>query len=156
MIKHIHVFDMDGVLVCSLHRYRTMPCNTRIDLQYWLDNEHKAGLDSLLPMAEKYKQLLKDPESYVIIATARVINEPDLKFIKEVLGMPNKLISRRDRNDWRSGVELKAKPLKQLFSLRQFKNATKTYYEDNIAYLKGVSEYVGNMNTVYIPSKQGH
>ena len=155
MIKEVHVFDMDGTIVCSMHRYKTMPCGTRIDLQYWLDNEHKAMDDSLLPLAEKYKALLKDPEAYVIIATARVLNKPDMEFIKNVLGMPNKIISRKGRNDWRSGFDLKAKPLKQLFSLKQFKKAVKYFYEDNKDYLYPTAEYC-DMIPVYVPSKQGY
>ena len=155
MIKEIHVYDMDGTVVCSMHRYRTMPCNTRIDLQHWLDNEHLAHMDTLLPLAKQYQEHLKDPEVYVIIATARVLNKPDMDFIKNTLGQPNKIISRRDRKDWRSGFELKARPLKSLFSLKQFKNAKKWFYEDNKDYLYPVAEHC-NMTPVYIPSNQGY
>lgn len=155
MIKEIHVYDMDGTIVCSLHRYRTMTCGTRIDLQYWLDNEHKAYNDSLLPLAKQYQEHLRDPSIYVIIATARVLNEPDMDFIKNVLGMPDKIISRRDRNDFRKGFDLKAKPLKQLFNLKQFKKAKKWFYEDNKDYLYTVADYC-DMIPVYVPSKQGY
>lgn len=155
MIKEIHVYDMDGCIVDSSHRYRTMPCGTRIDLQYWLDNEYRAMQDTLLPLAKQFQEQLKNPEIYVIIATARVLNAPDWEFIKTVLGMPNKVISRKGRNDWRSGTDLKAPPLKQLFSLKQFKNAKKWFYEDNKTYLKGVCELTG-MTPVFIPSQQGH
>ena len=155
MIKEIHVYDMDGTIVDSTHRYRTMPCNTRIDLQYWIDNQHKAMQDSLLPLASKYQAQLLNPEIYVIIATARVLNKPDLDFIKYVLGQPDKVISRQGRNDCRSGTDLKAPPLKQLFSLKQFKSAKKWFYEDNKTYLDNVSK-ICNMTPVYISSNQGH
>jgi len=155
MINQIHVYDMDGTIVDSLHRYRTMPCNTRIDLQYWLDNEHKAMNDTLLPLAKQYQEQLKNPEIYVIIATARVLNPVDHEFIRTVLGSPDKIISRAGRNDTRSGTALKAPPLKSLFSLKQFKNAKKWFYEDNKTYLKGVCDATG-MTPIFIPSKQGH
>ena len=154
MIKQIHVYDMDGTIVDSTHRYRTTSEN-KIDLPYWLENEHKAMQDTLLPLAKQYQEQLSNPEIYVIIATARVLNTPDHNFIKTVLGSPNKIISRAGRNDWRSGTDLKAPPLKQLFSLKQFKNAKKWFYEDNKTYLKGVCDATG-MTPIFVPSKQGH
>ena len=154
MIKEIHVYDMDGTIVDSLHRYRTTSEN-KIDLQYWLDNEHKAMQDTLLPLAKQYQEKLKNPEIYVIIATARVLNIPDHEFIEQVLGSPNKIISRAGRTDWRSGTDLKAPPLKQLFSLKQFANAKKWFYEDNKTYLKGVCDITG-MTPIFVPSEQGH
>ena len=48
MIKKIAIFDMDGVLVDSSWRYRVSKVdNTKIDLQYWRDNE-KAFIDNKL------------------------------------------------------------------------------------------------------------
>jgi len=155
MIKEIHVYDMDGTIVDSLHRYRTMPCGTRIDLQYLLDNEDKAMQDTLLPLASQYQEQLKNPEIYVIIATARVLNVPDHNFIQTVLGSPDKIISRAGRTDHRSGTALKAPPLKQLFSLKQFKNAKKWFYEDNKTYLDNVSK-ICDMTPIFVPSQQGH
>ena len=75
---------MDGTIVCSLHRYRTQVIQGRelLDLQFWRENQHKAMQDSLLPLAVQYKADLNNPEIYVIIATARVLNEPDYTFIQ--------------------------------------------------------------------------
>lgn len=151
----VSIYDMDGTIVCSMHRYRTMPCNTKIDLDYWLENEYRAMDDSLLPLAEQYRQDLADPNCYVIIATARVLNEPDMQFIREKLGMPNYIISRRGREDTRSGKELKVKGLQKLFNLKNFRNATAVFYEDNIQYLKAVCDHF-NIRGVYVPSNQGH
>ncbi len=93
-MKQIVIYDMDGCLVNSLHRYRVVAETQKIDLQYWLDNEHKAMLDELLPLAEQYQAQLLDDDIYVIIATARVLNAPDWEFINDVLGLPDKVISR--------------------------------------------------------------
>ena len=86
-IKRIRIYDMDGTIVCSLHRYRTITDSNgeRIDLDYWRENEHRALDDSLLPLAEQYRQDLADPETYTIIATARVLGKPDLEFIRDTL-----------------------------------------------------------------------
>ena len=153
-IKRIQIYDMDGTIVDSLHRYKTLECGTKIDLQYWRDNEYRAYDDSLLPLAEQYKKDLTDPECYVIIATARIIRDEDMRFIKDKLGMPDYIISRKE-NDNRSGGELKIKGLQKFFNLKNFKNAVAVFYEDNTAYLKKVCDYF-NIRGVYVPSKQGH
>ena len=153
-MKRIRIYDMDGTVVCSLHRYRTTADN-KIDLQYWRDNEPLAMNDSLLPLAEQYKADLADKDTFVIIATARVLNAPDTEFINTILGKPDYIISRKN-NDSRSGGLLKILGLKKLFSLKQFHKVKDIiFFEDNTSYLKAVCDYF-NINGVYVPSKQGH
>ena len=153
-IKRVSVYDMDGTIVCSLHRYRTMPCGTKIDLQYWQDNQHRAYDDSLLPMAKQYQDDIADPECYVIIATARVMGDADMAFIRDKLGTPNHIISRKE-GDSVSGGLLKINGLAKFFNLRNFANATWVFYEDNASYLKAVCDHF-RIHGVYIPSQQGH
>ena len=152
-IKRVRVYDMDGTIVCSLHRYRTIEGN-RIDLEYWRDNQYKAMDDSLLPLAEQYKMDLLDENCYVIIATARVMQSADYEFVDKILGKPDYLISRGEC-DIRSGGQLKIKGLQKFFNLKNFRDAEITFYEDNIQYLKAVCDKF-NIRGVYIPSKQGH
>ena len=144
---------MDGTIVCSLHRYRTIEGN-RIDLEYWRDNQYKAMDDNLLPLAEQYKMDLLDENCYVIIATARVMQSADYEFVDKILGKPDYLISRGEC-DIRSGGQLKIKGLQKFFNLKNFRDAEITFYEDNIQYLKAVCDKF-NIRGVYIPSKQGH
>jgi len=154
-MKRIAIYDMDGTIVCSLHRYKTI--DNKIDLQYWRDNEYRAMDDSLLPLANQYKKDLADNDCFVIIATARILHEPDMLFINTVLGKPDYIISRKE-NDSRSGALLKVLGLNKLFSLKQFskiKSDMIIFYEDNISYLKAVCDRF-NCAGVYIPSKQGH
>lgn len=152
-MKRIAIYDMDGTVVCSLHRYRTI--DNKIDLAFWRENEPLAMQDSLLPLSEQYKKDLLDNDCYVIIATARVLHNPDMVFIDTILGMPDYIISRKD-GDNRSGGLLKVLGLKKLFSLRQFHKITDiVFYEDNVSYLKAVCDYF-NIRGVYIPSQQGH
>lgn len=152
-IRKVSIYDMDGTIVDSTHRYRVTADN-KIDLQFWRDNQHLAMQDSLLPMAEQYKKDLADNECYVIIATARVMNEPDYRFVNEILGKPDYLISRKD-GDSISGGLLKINGLAKFFNLKSFQNAEFTFYEDNATYLKTVCDRFG-IRGVYIPSKQGH
>lgn len=153
----IAIYDMDGTIVDSTHRYRTIIGEDnieRIDLEYWRENEYRAMNDGLLPLADQYMEDLESGDTYVIIATARVIHAPDLQFINEILGKPDYIISRWP-NDTRSGKELKIKGLQRFFNLKQFKTADAVFYEDNIQYLKAVCDHF-NIRGVYIPSKQGH
>lgn len=156
MIKRVSIYDMDGTIVCSLHRYRTMTKGDKdvIDLQYWRDNEYRAMDDSLLPLAAQYQADLADSSCYVIIATARVLRDADKRFIDEILGQPDYIISRKD-GDTISGGLLKINGLAKFFNLRNFKNAAFTFYEDNAQYLKAVCDRF-NIRGVYVPSKQGH
>ena len=152
MIKRVAIYDMDGTIVCSLHRYRAI--DNKIDLAYWRANEHKAYNDSLLPLADQYKADLADPSCYVIIATARILRDEDMRFIQDKLGMPNYIISRKEGDNISGGL-LKIRGLQKFFNLRNFKNAVYTFYEDNAAYLKAVCDKF-NITGVYIPSQQGH
>lgn len=155
-INRVSIYDMDGTIVDSSHRYRTIVDENgeRIDLEYWRENEYRAYEDSLLPMAEQYKKDLADPECYVIIATARVMNEPDWAFVQDKLGMPDYFIS-RPKDSSVSGKTLKINGLAKFFNLVNFKDAEFTFYEDNISYLKAVCDRFG-IRGIYIPSVQGH
>jgi len=155
-INRVAVYDMDGTIVDSSHRYRTITDENgeRIDLDYWRENEHLAMNDGLLPMFEQYRADLADENCYVIIATARVMNAPDWQFVKEILGEPDYFISRKSC-DTQSGKTLKINGLAKFFNLVTFKNADFVFYEDNVSYLKAVCDRF-KIRGVYIPSVQGH
>jgi len=156
-IMKLAIYDMDGTIVDSSHRYRTIIGSDnieRIDLEYWRENEYRAMQDGLLPLAEQYRKDLFCSDTYVIIATARVIQGPDMQFIDEILGKPDYLVSRR-KGDNQSGKTLKINGLQKFFNLKQFKTSDAVFYEDNIQYLKAVCDHF-NIRGVYIPSVQGH
>lgn len=159
MISEVHIFDMDGTIVDSSHRYRTIiddNGNERIDLPHWRDNQHLAMNDSLLPMASHYQMLLEQPDIYVVIATSRVVNEPDHMFISEVLGAPDYLIHRLHNGDNRRAHDLKGKALRSLLNLQQFsKVRAKYFYEDNFEVLHNVCNMIDAV-PVFVPSNQGH
>lgn len=155
-ITRVAIYDMDGTIVDSSHRYRTIIDDNgeRIDLQYWRDNQDLAMQDGLLPLYTQYKADLQDESCYVIIATARVMNEPDWLFVDDILGQPDYFISRRD-GDSQSGKTLKINGLAKFFNLVTFRDAEFVFYEDNVQYLKAVCDRF-NIRGVYIPSIQGH
>ena len=155
-ITKVAIYDMDGTIVDSSHRYRTIvdDAGERIDLEYWRENEFNAMNDTLLPMADQYKKDLLDENTFVIIATARVMHGPDWQFVKEILGEPDYFISRKE-GDSQSGKTLKINGLAKFFNLLNFRDADFVFYEDNVSYLKAVCDRFG-IRGVYIPSKQGH
>ena len=149
---------MDGTIVCSMHRYRTIideDGKEKIDLQFWRENEYRAFEDKLLPMSEQYKRDIVDPSVFTVIATARVLNEPDLLFIRDTLGEPDYIIS-RPSGFTGSGAKMKLSGLRKLLNLKQFSGIKDIiFYEDNVSYLKTVCDNLGIIG-VYVPSKQGH
>ena len=72
MFQRIHVYDLDGVLVDTSHRYRNLASGS-IDLAYWLENrtEKNISRDKVLPLAKQYHADCLNPETYVVICTAR-------------------------------------------------------------------------------------
>lgn len=152
--KRLAVYDMDGCIVDSLHRYRTI--EGKIDLKFWRDNEYRSYSDGLRPMHKQYLADLADPLCIVIIATARVMRNSCDEFVRDKLGTPNAIISRKD-GDARGGASLKIKGLNKLFNLKGFQNFNSAImYEDNISYLKSICDYFPGFTGVYIPSEQGH
>lgn len=161
MITKIHIYDLDGTVIDSSHRYRTITDkngNTKIDLKYWRKHDipkyiHK---DSLLPLAEQYKNDIRDPETYVIVATARACVEGDANYdyIRSHLGMPNRFIHRQGIKDTRKGSVIKINGIKPLLNLKQFRNAAKVFFEDNIDYLINVA-YAIDAHPVFVKSNQG-
>ena len=126
-MKRIHIYDLDGVLVDTSHRYRNLE-NGTIDLTYWLENARpeKIALDTLLPLAAQYKADLTDPDTYVVICTARQAQQADFDYIANRLGNPNKIIYRPTGN-MEADAKLKRRGLCKLLNLRQFQNITRKF-----------------------------
>lgn len=152
----VHIYDMDGTIVCSLHRYRTRDVNGRpaIDLAHWIENEHRAYDDKLLPLAEQYRSDLANARVFTIIATARNLQAADRKFIRHKLGVPDAIVSRFGRRDTRSGADLKIHGLKKVLAKHKLEKARKFFWEDNYTYLTKVCQAIGAKGYL-VPSAQG-
>lgn len=154
MKKRIHIYDIDGVLVDSSHRYRNLP-NGKIDLAYWFTNRTRENIarDKLLPLARQYKKDCANPDIYTILCTSRELHHWDVEFIADYLGMPDKLIMRPVGNTLHD-AELKRRALVPLFNLRQFKNRVIRFWDDNILNLDALRPY--GVECFHIKSNQGH
>ena len=137
MFKRIHVYDLDGVLADTSHRYRNKPDGS-IDLDYWRANctQQQIAKDKTLPLAVQYMEDCLNPEIYTVICTAREYHPFDIAWIWGYLGAPDKLIM-RPTGDARPDAELKAAKLGQLFSLKQFANLPRKFWDDNPRNLDG-------------------
>lgn len=156
MIKRLHIFDFDGTLVDSSHRYQTQECGTKIDLEHWIANEHLTMEDSLLPLVDYFRECVQSEEDYAIIATARIWCDLSEKFAIENDINAQIIFARKDREDTRGGAALKITGVKKLLNLKQFANVEEIHvYEDNVSYLKSICDSL-DAKGHYFPSAQGH
>ncbi len=67
----IFIFDLDGTVIDTSHRYRDLPCG-KIDLEYWFANStpEMVARDSLLPLASVMRTRYAEGHT-VVICTAR-------------------------------------------------------------------------------------
>ncbi len=158
MIKQLKAYDFDGTIVDSSHRYQTQMVDgvEKIDLEHWIANEHKVMQDSLLPLAEQYKQDLLNPHIFVVVATARIWCDLTAQFAAIKGIVPDAIISRSGRQDQRGGIDLKVTGLNQILALPELCTVEEVHiFEDNADYLKGICDALGAIGH-YIPSNQGH
>ena len=80
----LHIFDLDGTLICSKHRQNTLPDGT-LDLAHWIENNtpEKIRRDSLLPLGREYARFRSAPKAASVMqiaCTARQLQEADHEF----------------------------------------------------------------------------
>ena len=158
IIKYIEIFDIDGVLLSSLHRYKTKQTKKgeKLDLKHWVENQHLCVNDSLLPLSVKYKKSINTKNTFVIVATSRLLLANDYMTIGKLLGMPDSIVSRL--HDEQDTQKMKIKGIERIITdcnLQHVQPLNITMYEDNINNLKSICDYF-QCKGVYIPSKQGH
>jgi hypothetical protein len=134
MIERIHVYDLDGTVIDSSHRYQSLP-NGNVDLDHWIENHHRLWDDRLLPLADQYKADIADPTVYVVICTLRTPHWSDLRYIATRLGMPDHLIM-NSKNESENLRGFKRRHLARLFNLRQFANLPRFFWEDSLSYVE--------------------
>lgn len=147
----IAIFDCDGVLVDSSHRYRNLPCGS-IDLEYWRENStpEMIARDRLLPMSRLYRTMLADSRYMVIIATARQCGPADFAYFRDVLGMPHNLIFRH-ANDTSADWKLKYRELREIITPER----RALMFEDNALTIAKLRRRMPHVRYHYVESKQG-
>jgi len=135
----ICIYDLDGTVIDSSHR-ATHDEQGNIDLANWKAKSTKDFIfqDSLMPL---YAQLVKDYKNgnMVILCTAREFSKWDWEYLYFHNIYFDRVISRPKGNMTNDG-ELKKNQLRYLFSLPQYKDKEKIFYDDNENNLKSFSE----------------
>ena len=138
------IWDLDGTVIDSSHRYSTLP-NGDIDLPRWIADNTKANIerDSLLPLARLMRSNWRQGDT-VIICTARVLGIHDHCFLADH-GIKANFILSRALGDNRGDAEMKRAKLFALFAdlsipfARWTRNAT--FYDDNQGVLAMAEKY---------------
>ena len=139
----ISIYDLDGTIIDSSHR-ATHDEQGNIDLENWKAKSTKDFIfqDSLMPL---YTQLVKDYKNgnMVILCTARELGKWDLEYIHMHNIYYDRVISRPVGN-MEKDYKLKKNQLRYLFSLPQYKDKEKIFYDDNSNNLW----YVGTLGNI--------
>jgi hypothetical protein len=128
------IWDLDGTVIDSSHRYSTLE-NGDIDLPKWIADNTRENIerDSLLPLARLMRSNYRQGD-IVIICTARVLGVWDHVFLADH-GIKAHFILSRALGDNRGDAEMKRQKLLALFAdlkipfARWTRNAT--FYDDN-------------------------
>ena len=135
----ICIYDLDGTIIDSSHR-ATHDENGNIDLSDWKAKSTKEMIfkDDLLPM---YWQLVADYKkgNIIVICTAREFGKWDLEYIHSMGIYYDYIISRPIGLNTIDHV-LKKNQLRHFWNLKQFKNLTKLFFDDNWDNLESVKE----------------
>jgi hypothetical protein len=113
MIKRKWGFDLDGTVICSMHR--ALQTDSQADfLADWVAHTPMQILaDKLLPLGKFMRRLIANGED-VFICTARNMSNADYMLL-ELLGIDCKVIISRANGDNRQDAIYKASRLKEQF-----------------------------------------
>jgi hypothetical protein len=107
------IFDLDGTVVCSKHRYRKLESGG-IDLPYWIKSNTRENCfkDGLLPAIRTMRRDYNDGHN-VIVCTARVLSDWDFEFF-DVMNVPYHVMLSRPIDNTQNDADLKE------FQLRRY------------------------------------
>lgn len=131
-MKRIVVFDLDETIIDSAHRTPNKPDGTLdLDRYFAMKNRESIFRDSLLPLADTFKALCRN-ENYVVICTARAMNQDDFDFLAHH-GLDAHLILCRPLDGSENHIkdaDLKARKIQRLRNLRQFAGKPVVMFDD--------------------------
>jgi hypothetical protein len=133
MIKEIHVYDVDGVLLDSVHRHKFNEDGT-LDFFHYFKNStpEKLEQDKILPMVTRYIASCVNPNVYAVICSVRSNEPKHINSIIRKLGKPDlMLLVGETKPPCTPGDKLKRKKLGPLFNLKQFQNVPRYLWEDS-------------------------
>ncbi len=153
------IWDLDGTVIDSSHRYSTL-ANGDIDLPRWIADNTRENIerDSLLPLARLMRSNYRQGD-IVIICTARVLGVWDHVFLADH-GIKAQFILSRALGDNRGDAKMKRQKLLALFAdlkipfARWTRNAT--FYDDNLGVLDMAKKMgIRTRNATQLNAKMG-
>lgn len=128
----ITVFDLDETIIDSRHRTPNRPDGT-LDLQRYFEMKNRKSIfeDTLLPLADYFKRLDRS-KNYVVICTARAMNQDDYDYLREK-GLDAHNIMCRPLDGSENHIrdaDLKARKIRRLRNLRQFHGLPVVMFDD--------------------------
>jgi hydroxymethylpyrimidine pyrophosphatase-like HAD family hydrolase len=135
----IYIFDLDGTIIDSSHR-ATHDEEGNIDLKGWKEKSTKDYIfqDSLLPLYAKLQEVYKNGDM-VILCTARELGKWDYEYINMHNIYYDRIISRPKGNQTKDHI-LKKNQCRYLFTLPQYRNIEKWFFDDNWSNLEALAE----------------
>jgi hypothetical protein len=132
-MKRLVIFDLDETIIDSSHRTPNRPDGTLdLDRYFAMKNRESIFQDSLLPLAAFFKALNRS-ENYVVICTARAMNQDDFDYLAHH-GICAHLVLCRPVDGSENHIKdpvLKARKIQRLRNLKQFKNKPVTMWDDS-------------------------
>lgn len=128
-MKNVVIFDLDGTVIDSSHRTPTRNDGT-LDLESYIRLRSRKTIfqDTLFPLAKIMRQLAKSG-NYIIISTARIIDQDDLDYLAE-MDIPYHKIFSRPENDRSKDADLKLRTMRSFRNLKQFRDKPWFMFED--------------------------
>lgn len=131
-MKRVVIFDLDETIIDSKHRTPNRADGTLdLDKYFALKNRDSIMRDSLLPLASFFKALDRS-ENYVVICTARCMNQDDYDFLDAHNLHAHKILCRPldgSENSIRDG-QLKRRKIQRLRNLLQFRDKPFVMFDD--------------------------
>ena len=138
--KRLAIFDLDETLIDSKHRTPNRPDGTLdLDRYFALKNRESIFQDSLLPLAAFFKSLDRS-ENYVVICTARAMNQDDYDYLEANGIYAHRILCRPldgSENHIKDGA-LKARKIQRLRNLRQFAGKPVYMWDDAIPVIRAM------------------
>lgn len=156
MYKRIHIYDLDGVLVDSTHRFRLLP-NGEPDIDYWFANHTSENIlkDKILPMVKQFRADCLDPDIYTIVLSVRTAHPADYAFIVSYLGEPQDIFLVGESGPPVILAHLhKIKLLRKVLQVKKLCDLPVKFFEDNLRTIAAVQEAL-QIECVYVQSSQG-
>jgi len=140
MNQEVYIYDLDGTIIDSSHRVGINEDGS-INLDLWRANATAENVAKDKLIMHTYQHLVDTYKAghYVILCTARELNQPDLEYIANNNIYYDRIISRPHGNEMKD-FALKKMQLSYLFQMPSIRKMRKWFFDDNKKNLLAIRE----------------